>query len=121
MEDKITQFYLDQEEPLRSALLGLRDIILNQDPSIQAAWKYNSPFFVYQGKNLCYLWIDSTTQHPYIGLIDGSLIDHPLLVKGDRKTIKILPIDPSEDFPIEAIQDIFAQALVHCAERAKKR
>ncbi len=121
MEDKITQFYLDREEPLRSALLGLRDIIMDLDPTIQTAWKYGSPFFMYEGKNLCYLWIDKHTHHPYIGLIDGGLIEHPLLERGDRKRMKILPINPEKDFPIEAIQEIFAEAMILCAERAKRR
>lgn len=121
MEDKITQFYLDKDEPLRSALLGLRDIIMDLDPTIQAAWKYSAPFFVYRGKNLCYLWVDKRNNHPYIGLIDGGMIEHPLLDQGDRKSMKVLPINPEEDFPMEAIQEIFAEAMIRCAERARRR
>ena len=120
MEDQLTQFYLDQEEPLRSALMALRDIILGVDSSIKSAWKYSSPFFVYQGKNLCYLWYDKQTQHPYIGIIDGYQIDHPALLKGERKQIKILAVNPEEDFPINAIQEVLAVAMEFCAERAKK-
>ena len=119
MEDKIAQFYLDQEEPLKSALLALRDIILAQASGIKPAWKYGSPFFVYQDKNLCYLWYDKNTMHPYIGIIDGSKIDHPILEAGERKMIKILPVNPAEDFPIEAIEEVLQEAMTWCAERGK--
>ena len=120
MEDQLIQFYLDQKEPLRSALLTLRDIILGIDPGIKSAWKYSSPFFVYEGKNLCYLWYNKQSMHPYIGIIDGHQIDHPALLQGERKQIKILSIDPAEDFPMDTIQVILLEAMEHCAERAKK-
>lgn len=105
---------------MRSALMALRDIILGLDAGIQSAWKYSSPFFVYQGKNLCYLWYDKQTRHPYIGIIDGHRIEHPVLLKGDRKQIKILAVNPKEDFPIDAIQEVLVEAMELCAARGKK-
>ncbi|MEL6972440.1 MAG: DUF1801 domain-containing protein [Bacteroidota bacterium] len=120
MQNELTHFYLDQEEPLKSALLALRDIILAIDPGIQSTWKYSSPFFVYQGKNLCYLWYNKQTQHPYIGIIDGHRIEHPILQRGDRKQIKILSVNPEEDFPIDAIQEVLMEAMEFCAVRGKK-
>lgn len=111
MQDNLTHFYLDQEEPLKSTLLALHDYIMAFDPKIQAAWKWGTPFFTYQNKNVCYLWLDKRSRHPYVGFIDGHKIDHPLLLIGNRKQIKILPIDPNADLPVEALQEILAAAL----------
>ena len=119
MEEQLSYYYLDQPEPLKSALMALSDLIVAFDPDIQVAWKYASPFFVYRNKNLCYLWVDKSNNHPYIGFIDGSQLDHPLLASGERKQIRILPIDPEQDFPVEALHQILAAALPLCADRGK--
>lgn len=111
MQEKLTHFYLDQEEPLKSTLLALHDYIVAFDPEIQAVWKWSSPFFTYQNKNICYLWSDKRTRHPYIGFIEGHKIEHPLLFSGDRKQIKILSIDPNADLPVKAMKEILAMAL----------
>ena len=33
----------------------------------------------YQQKMFCYLWTDKKTHEPYIGIVEGNKIDHPLL------------------------------------------
>jgi hypothetical protein len=111
MQDKLTNFFLNQEEPLQGTLLALHDYILALHPEVSVAWKWSSPFFTYQGKNFCYLWMDKKTRHPYIGFIDGHKIDHPLLISDGRKQIKVLSINPEEDFPHEAMKQIFKVAL----------
>ncbi|HEY2648766.1 MAG TPA: DUF1801 domain-containing protein [Puia sp.] len=45
----IEQLYLLKEEPLKSCLIALREIILKQDHDITTAWKYRMPFFCYKG------------------------------------------------------------------------
>ena len=110
-QQRLAQFYLSREEPLQSSLLALRDIIMGTDPSIKTSWKYGSPFFMYSGKILCYLWIDKKTQHPYIGFIHNPPLEHPLLVRGNRKRGRIFPIDPSADFPLEAINEVLNMGM----------
>ena len=39
------RFYEQQEEPVKSCLLALKKIILEQDKNISAEWKYGMPFF----------------------------------------------------------------------------
>ena len=119
MQDQLTNFYLDQEEPLRGTLLALHDYLLALHPAMSVAWKWSAPFFLYKGKTFCYLWIDKKTKNPYIGIVDGGLIEHPLLELGNRKRMKVLPIDPEEDFPLEAMEQIFGEALEICANRGK--
>jgi len=111
MLNEIDNFYLLSNEPNKSCFLALRDIILGLDKEIKPAWKYKVPFFIYKGKNLCYLWKDKKTSQPYIGIVAGNKIDHPALVQGNRTRMKILRIDPNEDLPVKTIIFILKKAL----------
>ncbi|NOX46242.1 MAG: DUF1801 domain-containing protein [Chlorobi bacterium] len=107
----IDGFYLEKEEPVKSCLLALKEIIINLDENISTAWKYKVPFFCYKGKMFCYLWIDKKTKEPYIGVVEGNRIEHPSLEQGNRKRMKIMRVNPNEDFPVETIELILNQAL----------
>lgn len=69
----IDHFYLHKEEPVKSCLIALREIILEQDPEITDAWKYNMPFFCYKGKMFCYLWVHKTSEKPILVLWKGNI------------------------------------------------
>ncbi|SEO50518.1 protein of unknown function (DU1801) [Mucilaginibacter gossypiicola] len=107
----IDHFYLTKEEPNKSCLLALRDIILAQDTDITAEWKYNMPFFYYKGKMFCYLWIHKKTQHPFLGMVEGKHLHHPNLTFEDRARIKIMVFNPEEDLPVDTIRFILNEAL----------
>ena len=104
-------YYLKQEEPYKSCLLVLKDIILGLDSEITPEWKYGLPFFYYKKKMFCYFWKDKKTQEPYIGICKGNEIEHPLLETGDRKRIKIFRVNPNEDIDIKSLKEIFALAM----------
>jgi hypothetical protein len=106
----IENWFAQQEEPNKSCYLALRQIILRFDPDISEAWKYRLPFYLYKGKSFCYLWEDKKTHEPYIGIHNGYLIEHSSLVAGDRTRIKVFPISPLEDIPVEALYEVFAEA-----------
>ena len=103
---QLENFCLTAEEPNRSCFEALRELILEFDKDISEAWKFRMPFFVFRGKMFCYFWIDKKTGGPYIGIVEGAKIDHPRLVQGDRARMKILRVNPSEDSPVEAIEEI---------------
>ena len=107
----IDAFYLNEEEPIRGTFLALRDYILSVDPLITQSLKYGSPFFSYKGRMFCYLWKDKLLNEPYIGIIEGNRLEHPMLETGNRKRIKILRLKNNEDLPIDAINEILGQAL----------
>ena len=44
------RFYLQKEEPVKSCLIALREIILKQDREITVPWKYGMPFSVIKEK-----------------------------------------------------------------------
>ncbi len=55
MLSELDKFYLKKEEPVKSCLLVLRDIIASYDKDITHTLKYGMPFFCYKGKMFCYL------------------------------------------------------------------
>lgn len=112
MTESIDQFFLSQTEPNRSCLLALRDIVLDFHKNISETQKYGMPCYCFGKKALVYLWTDKKTDEPYILVVDGNLIDHPLLEQGSRSRMKILRVNPREDINLSAIQAIMKQALL---------
>ena len=111
MLTQLENFYLQQDEPVRSCLLALRDIILKQDKEVSAAWKYGMPFFCYKGKMFCYLWVHKKLGKPYIGIVEGQRFDHPELIIEKRSRMKIMVFEADKDLPIKTIQAILKQAI----------
>lgn len=107
----LDNFYQKKEEPTRGTLLALRSLILALNPAITPEWKYGMPFFYYKGKMFCYLWADPKTDQPYIGIVNGHLMENPLLEKGKRKRIKIFRINPNLDLEVDLILSILQESL----------
>jgi len=104
--------YFDrQEEPIRSVLLALRTIILQQDSELTFAWKYGMPFFCIRGKMFCYLWVHKKLKLPYLGIVEGQKIEHPRLIQEKRARMKIMLLDPGLDLPLEEIGSILRQVI----------
>jgi len=112
----IDNYFLQKDEPVKSCLLFLREHIQSLDPNITEAWKYRMPFYCYKGKMFCYLWTDKDNGQPYIGIVEGRKIDHPLLIQGSRARMKILFIGPNDDLPLEIIDEILLAALSFCKQ-----
>lgn len=108
---ELDNFYLQQEEPVKSCLLALKEIILAQDKDVTAAWKYGMPFFLYKGKMFCYLWVHKKHKQPYIGLVEGKRFDHPDLIIEKRSRMKIMLFDPQKDLPAKTIKTILREAI----------
>lgn len=110
MIEQLHAFYLNKEEPSKSCLLALRDIILNQDTNITETQKWGMPCFCYKKKMFCYLWTDKKTNLPYLLLVEGKHLDHPELEVGNRSRMKIFRVNPNNDIPIETIENILQKA-----------
>jgi Domain of unknown function (DU1801) len=104
-------FFGQQAEPVKSCLLALRQIILQQDEHITAAWKYGMPFFCYKGKMFCYLWVHKKLLQPYIGMVEGKHLLHAELVPENRSRMKIMLFDPAKDLPVRKIKRILKEAI----------
>jgi len=111
MIEELYNYYLEQEEPQKSCLLALRDIILAQDADISETQKYGMPCFCYFKKMFCYLWIDNKTNEPYVLFVEGKHLNQPELEAGKRSRMKILRINPNEDLPIQLLKSLLNDAL----------
>ena len=108
---EIDAYFVNQEEPIRSYLLSLRDLILQYDKHITEAWKYKMPFYCYHGKMFCYLWVHKIHHQPYLGIVEGKRLNHPLLIQEKRARMKIMLLDPYKDIPIKTVRLILKSAL----------
>lgn len=108
---EIDNFYVRQEEPFRSCLLALKDIILSQNTEITNVLKYGMPFFCYKQKMFCYLWIHKKYKQPYLGIVEGARLNHPKLIAEKRSRMKIMLFDPNEDLPLETIEALLKEII----------
>jgi hypothetical protein len=111
MLSDMDQWYINQLEPNKSCFLALRELILSLNDDITLEWKYKLPFFYLRGKMFCYLWQDKKTKEPYIGVADGYKLEHPILIKGDRKRIKIIHVDAIQDIDVIGIKEALEQVI----------
>ncbi|MCB0462761.1 MAG: DUF1801 domain-containing protein [Flavobacteriaceae bacterium] len=109
--NKNKHFYLNKEEPNKSCLLALRDIITRQDYNVTETTKYGMPCFCYKKKMFCYLWTDKKTNEPYILFVEGEHLHHEALETGNRNRMKIFRVNPDKDIPIETIEMLLNKAL----------
>jgi hypothetical protein len=109
----LDNYFLQKPEPVKSYLLALREIILNFNPRISEAWKYRMPFYCFDGKMFCYLWTHKKNGQPYLGIVNGLLIEHPMLIIEKRARMKIMLFDPEKDIPVKTIRAVLKLALVN--------
>ncbi len=107
----IDNYFLQKDEPVKSCLQFLREHILKQNPHITEAWKYGMPFYCYNGKMFCYLWVHKKYHQPYLGIVEGKKINHPDLIIEKRARMKILLLDPNKNIPVKKIDRILKEVL----------
>lgn len=120
MLSQLHDFYDTMSEPNRSCLLALRALILDHHTAVSETMKYSMPCFVVNRKPICYLWTDKITAKPYVLFVEGGILDHPLLEKGNRKRMKTLPISPAHDLPMELLSMLLHQVISHALAHQKK-
>jgi hypothetical protein len=111
MLSPIDNYFLKQNEPVKSCLQFLRELILKKDKNITETWKYGMPFYCYNGKMFCYLWVNKKNGKPYLGIVEGKKINHPDLLIEKRERMKILFIDADKDIPVKKINFILKEML----------
>src|SRR5579859_1256665 len=111
MADDADTYYLLLDEPVKSCLVALRDLILSMDKDLSAVWRYGMPFFYYRKKMFCYLWVHKKYQQPYLGMVEGKSLDHPKLISENRSRMKIMLFDPLKDLPVRTIRKIVKDSI----------
>ncbi|MEO5890482.1 MAG: DUF1801 domain-containing protein [Ferruginibacter sp.] len=107
----IDNYFSRQDEPTKSCLLAMRELLIKFDPAITEAWKYGMPFYCYKGRMFCYLWVHKKYRQPYVGIVEGKNIDHPQLIAEKRARMKIFLLDPGKDIPVRTIIGILKIAV----------
>lgn len=115
---EVEKFYEEKDEPNRGCLLALRSIILDLDSNMTETQKWGMPCFCYKKKMFCYLWVDKKTKEPYILVVHGKLIDHPMLEEGNRTKMKIIRVNANEHIPVEPILEVLNMALEICRNKS---
>lgn len=108
---EIDNYFLERDEPVKSYLQTLREYILRFDKNITETWKYKMPFYCYNGKRFCYLWVHKKFKQPYIGIVEGKKINHPQLLLEKRARMKILLLDQHKDMPVNTIRKILKETI----------
>ena len=111
MIQELDNYYLSKSEPNKSCLLALRTFIIQHDQDVTETVKYGMPCFCYKKKMFCYLWTDKKTDEPYILMVEGNHLFHPLLEQGKRSRMKIFRVDPNKDLPFKTIGGILKNSL----------
>lgn len=104
-------YYLSKEEPNQGCLLVLRQFILGFHTEISESIKWGIPCFSFKNKMFVFLSIDKKTKHPYILVVEGNRISHPLLEQGKRAKMKVFHVNPNLDIDIESINTILSDAI----------
>lgn len=115
---ELDQYYDRQPEPHQSCFLALRDLILAQDVQIRSVWKWNTPFFYYGDRMICYLNWHKKHRQPYLAFLAGRYLEHASLLAEGRTMIKILPVDSEQDLPVDTLVSLLKQAI-ELAQRPK--
>lgn len=108
---KLDDYYLNKQEPVKSCLLSLRSIILQQDVDVTETRKYGMPCFCYKNMAFCYLWTDKKTNEPYVLFVEGKYLEAPELEEGNRSRMKIFRVNPNADIVIDKITSLLNSAL----------
>lgn len=110
----IQEYFYRIEEPERSTLLFLRDMILASDPeNITETFSFGLPFIKYKKKMLCYFYYSKKYKKHYLSFYHGDRLDYPELIQDGRKKFKILLIDTEEDIPVEFILNLVQEVKRH--------
>lgn len=102
----IQEYFYRIDEPARSSLLYIREMILNSDEVITETFSFGLPFLKYKKKMLCYFYYSKQHQKHYLSFYHGDRIDYPELLSEGRKKFKILLLDMEEDLPMDLIFNV---------------
>lgn len=97
----------------------LRDFILSLNDEFVETFKYQCPFFTYNGM-FCYLTFDKKIKTVALGFVLGyKLEDKYGLLSTDRKQIRKLHFKTVDDIDEEKLRYYFEQAIYH--QKLKKK
>lgn len=113
----LEEYYQQLDEPHRSCLLAIRQIILRADSQITESFTWNMPLFKYRKKILCYLRQHKQSKRFYLGLSEGKHLHHQALKAEGRKQYKAYYFDTDADIDQTLINQWIKQSMGFIDER----
>lgn len=111
MLNHLDNYFFSLPEPEQSCLLFVRKFILSQHPDISERWHYNTPFYHYKGRWMCYISYQAKKRNIYLGFVHGYKMKHKHLRAEGRKQIKVYYIDANKDLDNKSLNQIFDLAV----------
>jgi len=109
----------NQEEPYRSIMIYIRELITRTIPEIEETYNYKIPFFACNRKPILYLNVLKGTSYVDVAFVQGILLENefPQLKNGlNRKQVRSIPVYNLTDFDEMA----FVQLLLKAQAKLKK-
>ena len=105
----IEQHIFKQEEPYKSMMLFVRDIIKSVLPEVDEKYSYKIPFYHYKKKPLVYLNRLRGTHFLDVSFLDGAILqkEFPQLKDyNNRKRARSLQFNSLENIDVELLQAV---------------
>ena len=112
-------YYLNLPDGHREALVALRDWLRAHELSFTETYKWSTPVFDVDGRQILYLYHNRKKRHSYVAFAAGKHLEHPLLESAGQKVMRFITLDPEADLPMEAIEDCMLQAVAYVREAGK--
>ena len=93
-------YFLEQQEPLQSIMLYVRQVILKTLPNIQERYSYKIPFYNMGKKPMIYLNVLKGTDFVDVAFVQGILLEHDfpeLQDYNNRKQVRSIQLKSIED------------------------
>ncbi len=91
--------------------MQLRNFFLSYSPDAEERWSYGMPFYYFGKKRVDYLWFHRQKQVPYVGFVDGKLLDEPDLLAESRSRMKIFFVNPSRKLPAARLEELLNKVM----------
>lgn len=88
MLNPLENYFLQQEEPLQSCMLYLRDWLKQQN--LEESFKFSTAFYTFKGKMFCYMSVRKKDKQFYLGFVQGYKMKHPSLKKKGVNKLKCI-------------------------------
>ena len=115
-------YFLEQQEPLQSIMLYVRQVILKTLPNIQERYSYKIPFYNMSKKPMIYLNVLKGTDFVDVAFVQGILLenDFPELQNyNNRKQVRSIQLKSIED--LDELRFVkLLQAAAKQLEQSKK-
>ncbi|HQQ93724.1 MAG TPA: DUF1801 domain-containing protein [Bacteroidia bacterium] len=121
MLNQLDNYFFTLPEPEQGCLLFVRKFILEFNTGISEHWHYNTPFYYYKGRWMCYIAHKAKSRTFYLGFVHGYKLKHKNLLSEGRKQIKVYYLDAHQDLDIEGLRKVFMLALAYIDSLGSKR